>query len=347
LTLQVVSVGPGTLALRRLDAAPPVPGAPGAVTSQATAVRRDLTSALLSIGVTPDPGSLQAAQALVRFGIALTAENLADVRRGRASRLVRLPETVALAKSLALPQTPAILRALDTLLTARADASLMTITVPLRADTAGVAAHLQMAARAATESVEHKLLAGDIDGARTDLRSHLLRRALAGDADAEAAARHLEGQMLANAARATQGGADAGSILVAFVAATGPKSQYVEMHLTPDTTESADEEGAVGEENGARGAAATLHLPTARLGMVTARLHLTPDGRLSCRLGASGEDGMRRIERSVGHLTDALTAAGFDNPVARAQPLDADTPAVPLPPRATAARPLRALDLRA
>ncbi len=348
LSLQVLSVGPGSLVLRRLDVAE----ASGATTAlgQASAVRQGLAAALNALGVTPDERNMQAAQALVRFGITLTAENLSDVRRGVASRVVRLPETVALAKSLELAPSPAVLRALDTLLTARTDTSLLTITVPMRPDTAGIATHLQMAAQAATESVEHKLLRGDIDGARTDLRSHMLRRAMGGDADAEAAARHLEGQMLTNAARAGRPGGD-GSILVAFVAATGARSQYVEMHLKPRITEDEAKEDNE-EENGGSAdtspkAGATLHIPTSRLGMVTARLHLSADGRLSCRLAATDEEGTRRIERSVGNLTEALEQAGFVNPTAKAQAAETlPEPSAPPPPRAAATRPLRALDLR-
>ncbi len=262
--------------LSRIAPAPPVRPAPGAapgagapsaepaaaLLGQRAAVRRDLTAALAALGVPPDEGRLLAAQALVRFGIPLTAEDLADVRRGLASRAARQPETVALAKSLGLPPSPAILRALDTLLSARTDTSLLTITVPMRLagdvrpagdvrlagdvrpDTAAIAAHLQMTTRAATLSGEARLLTGDIDGARSDLRSHLLRRARDGDTDAETAARHLEGQMPANVARANEPGETDGPIFVAFTAATNGRAHPVEMQVE----RSADEQGDAGAE---------------------------------------------------------------------------------------------------
>jgi hypothetical protein len=312
---------------------------------QRAAVRRDLTAALVTLGVTLDEGNLLAAQALVRFGVPLTAENLGDVRRGLASHVVRQPETVALAKSLDLPLSPAILRALDTLLSARTGTSLLTITVPVRPDPGAIAAHLQMAARAATRSVENKLRTGDIDGARSDLRSYLLRRALAGDADAETAARHLEGQMLTNAARGSESGAENGGVLVAFVAATNGRAHPVEMHVQPGAAEDDEEPG---ELSAGKAVGATLHLPTAHLGVVTARLHLASDGRLSCRLSTSDEAASRRIERSIGHLNDALLRAGFPPPTVQAKHEEAaPEPPSGITPRARATRPLCALDLRA
>lgn len=344
LTLQVLSSSPGSLVLRRLDVGT-IGGGPDTV-SQMTAVRRDLAAALVSLGVTVDEGNLLAAQALIRFGMAVTAENLSDIRRGVASRAARLSETVALAKSLGLPTSPAILRALDTLLTAKTDPSLLTITVPLRADTASIGAHLQMASRAATRSVESRLLSGDIDGARSDLRSHLLRRAQAGDVDAEAAARHLEGQMLANAARANLPGAESGSLFLAFVAATGSRAHYVEMNIKPDAKEAAAGEAAAATPP-ETGVAATITMPTTHLGLVTARLFLGGDGRLACRLGTADAEGMRRIERSVGHLNEALVRAGFPAVAARAERVEGGGAAVTETPRAAATQPLRALDLRA
>jgi hypothetical protein len=386
LTLEVLAVptpGNGPVMLRRADgaapAAAPTPsagrGAGPDPASQRAAVRHDLALALAEIGVTADEHNLAAAQALIRFGIAVTGENLADVRRARAARLVRLPEAVALAKSLGLPaDSPAILRALDTLLGARADRSLLTVTVPLKPDTGAIAAHLRMAAEAATRSVEQKLLAGDIDAARADLRAHLLRAALGGgDPDAEAAARHLEGQMLVSASRASvgaepgsaapgPGGGDPAAVFVAFtVAAPGlpRRSHYVEMRVAP---EDADPDAEPGGGNG-DGVAATLRLPTAHLGTVTARLRVGADGRLRCRLSTPDAEGMRRIERSVGHLGDALERAGFPAAVARAERGGGAAPelaahgttaggdaAAPEPamlgPREAATRPLRALDLR-
>jgi len=321
-----------------------------------TAARQNLAVALLTLGVAVEEPNLLAAQALVRFGLPITLENLADVRRVTAARLVRLPETVALAKSLGLPVTsPAILRALDTLLSARTDTSLLTIAVSVRPNTEAMADHLQMAARASAQSVENKLLTGDLDGARGDLRSYLLRQSLDGDADAEAAARHLEGQMLVSAASSRNGDAASPSLLVAFVAATpGGRGQYVEMNLRPNVSDEEDESDNDDAEpgrqrDGARGTVASLHLPTANLGLVTARLFLDPSGRLNCRLAATDPKGAARIERGLVHLENAFVHAGFAEATARVtSPAAVSVPAPPVEaPRAQAAKPLRALDLRA
>src|SRR5438067_409106 len=91
----------GRTPVRRLDGV-------GAASGPDAAVRRDLAAALVSLGVTVDEGNLLAAQALVRFGVAVTAENLSDVRRGLATHAARRAETIALAKSLNLPLSPAI-----------------------------------------------------------------------------------------------------------------------------------------------------------------------------------------------------------------------------------------------
>ena len=322
-----------------------------------TAARQNLAVALLTLGVAVEEPNLLAAQALVRFGLPITLENLADVRRVTAARLVRLPETVALAKSLGLPVTsPAILRALDTLLSARTDTSLLTIAVSVRPNTEAMADHLQMAARASAQSVENKLLTGDLDGARGDLRSYLLRQSLDGDADCEAAARHLEGQMLVSAASSRNGdGGASPSLLVAFVAATpGGRGQYVEMNLRPNARDEEDEtsndDAEPGRQSGGtRGTAASLHLPTASLGLVTARLFLDPSGRLTCRLAANDPEGAARIKRGLVHLENAFAHAGFADATARvASPAAVSVPVPPVEaPRAQAAKPLRALDLRA
>ncbi len=338
----------------RVPAGSALAGAP-----PSTQARQNLAAALAALGVPVEEPNLLAAQALVRFGLPITLENLSDVRRVTATRMIRLPETVALAKSLGLPVTsPAILRALDTLLSARTDPSLLTIAVSVRPNTEAMADHLQMAARASAQSVENKLLTGDLDGARGDLRSYLLRQSLDGDADCEAAARHLEGQMLVSAAssRNGDGGAAASpSLLVAFVAATpGGRGQYVEMNLRPNVTdeenESDNDDAEPGRQHGGtRGTAASLHLPTANLGLVTARLFLDPSGRLTCRLAANDPKGAARIERGLVHLENAFTHAGFADATARVtSPAAISAPAPPVEAsRALAAKPLRALDLRA
>lgn len=365
LSLQVVTSAPGHLSLRRVDTSAEggggtLPSAAAAPSFTASAVRRDLAGALTQLGMVVDEPNLLAAQALIRFGVAVTGENLVDVRKSVATKTARLPETAALAKSLNLPFSPAVLRALDTLLGARSDTGLLSVTVPVRTivgegaqNADRIAAHLQMATEAATCSVENKLLKGDIDGARADLRAHLLRRAATGtDPDAESAARHLEGQMLVSAARTRSTGEDAtataGSVFVAFVAHAAPgRAHYVEMHVRPASGAGLDDElddsAATAAPAGA--AAALLRIPTVHLGTITARLHLSPGGQLSCQLSSPDPGATRRIERSVSHLEAALTQAGFVNAQARAVPPDVGN--AENTPRDDAHRPLRALDLRA
>ena len=344
LVLQVISAAPGApaLRLRYFGSASGVQDN----ASQMTAVRSSLASALADLGVTVDEGNLLSAQALVRFGVTVTGQNLGDVRRGIAQQWARQPETVALAKSLNLSLSPAILRALDTLFAARPDRLLMSIVVPLRADAQGIADQLQRAVRAATWSVENKLLTGNIDSARSDLRSYLLRMAAGGDASAEAVARHLEGQMLTNAARSHCAGEPEGAIFVAFVASSQGKTHPVEMRLRPDDSADGDEPEPHQPSSEGGGVGATLRIPTENLGQVTASLHLGADGQLSCRLAATDPDAAQRIERSLGSLTDALARAGFPAATARAEHVAPVSPKGGAEtPRTTATRPLRALDL--
>lgn len=337
LSLQVTSASPRSVTLRRLDTGA-VGGGPDSV-SQNALVRRDLAAALADLGVTVDENNLLAAQSLVRFGVAITDENLADVRRGLLSGNVSRAEAVALAKSLHLPLAPAILRALDTLLSGPSLSSPMTLALPPRPDREALAAQVGQAVRVATRSLENKLLRGDLEAARSDLRAHLLRAALGGDGEAEAAARHLEGQMLVSAA--SQRSDDAG-VFVAVSVLSGNRSFPVEMRLRPDEPEEDDESGKADPE--AVGATeATLRLPTTHLGVVTARLRLSTDGRIVCRLSTPDAGGLRQIEQSMGRLTAALTAAGFARPATYTDPGAADEIATP---GAVAARPLRALDLR-
>ena len=162
--------------------------------------------------------------------------------------------------------------------------------------------------------------------------------------------------MLVSAASSRNGdGGASPSLLVAFVAATpGGRGQYVEMNLRPNVSDEEDEsdndEAEPGRQHGGtRGTAASLHLPTAHLGLVTARLFLDPSGRLTCRLATSNPNGAARIERGLVHLENALAHAGFADATARvASPSAVSVPAPPVEaPRAQAAKPLRALDLRA
>lgn len=348
----------------RADEAAAATVAPAAPAPTATA-RQSLAAALVVLNVAPDEPNLLAAQALVRFGVPLTLGNLSDVRRLVASHFVRLPETVALAKSLGLSvSSPAVLRALDTLLAAPTDPSLLTIAVPVRANTDALADHLERAARVSARSVENKLLQGDFDAARSDLRTYLLRQAQAGDADAEGAVRHLEGQMLVSAAATNGAGPNTGggALLFAFVAATqSGRAHYVEMSLRANADETDDSDNHSGEPPSAAppldersgAASATLSLPTARLGLVTVRLHLDSAGRLRCQFATPDAAGQRRIENGLNRFEAALVRAGFAHPsVAAAVARPATAAPAPgddasLLPRAQAAQPLRALDLRA
>lgn len=337
LSLRVLSATPQSLVLRRLDA--DTTASPTDLGTQPTLVRRDLAAALGALGVVVDDDNLLGAQALVRFGVALTSENLGDLRRTRAVHTLRLPETAALAKSLGLPLSPAILRALETLLVAPDDKALMSITIPVRSPAAAIAPQIEMAARAVAQSVENKLLTGDIDGARSDLRAHLLGRAHAGDGNAERAALYLEGQMLVNAASVP---ADPQRpFYVAFVAAAAQQIHHVEMRFEADPAE--DDPGT--NANGAPSARATVRIPTAHLGVVTARLQLTAPGCLACDLLATSAPATQRIGQSMEQLTAALAKAGFAHATARAE--HRALPDLTATPQAAASQPLLALDVTA
>ena len=335
---------------RRVEFA--APGGGTATPGQRMAVWRDLAAALSELGVTVDENNLLAAKALVRFGVAVTGENLQDVRRGLASGDARLPETVALARSLGLPPSPAILRALDALLAGRADgagAPLALDAIPVDPDTpsAAVADRLETVARAVMRSVENRLLAGDQEGARSDLRAHLILSALGGDADAEASARHLEGQMLVSAGRAHRDGADA-PLFVAFTVASAGTAHQVEMQVRPDADDAvADSLSERGEGSTGAAAAATLRLPTAGLGLVTVRLLLDSVGRLSCHLSTPDAAAARRMADGAPRLEAALARAGFARPIARAEQAEVGDALADALPCAAAAQPLRALDVRA
>lgn len=299
-------------------AAPPL-----ALPTQAVAPDR-VRDALLGMGVAAADADIALAEALARAGLPLTAASLAEAHADLAHAPGASALSYVLAKSLALPTSPATLRALSAVLDAPGGPSRgalpeqvrMWLGLGVEAATGpeAQARHLREMMLLVGRSTENRVLAV-INGKESlpvaDLRTALLRLAVSsGDpalrAEADGLASLLEGQQLLNQASLT---AHAGRPQLPL---------YFALPLTFDGLPTVAEMRAWSPERQADIAdddaailRVTVRLTPPRLGRVQADLTGHADGRLICRLGAEKTSAARLLLRHSDALAGALGSAGW------------------------------------
>ena len=193
--------------------APPLLGAGGAATG-ATLSPAALRAALLELGLSAGTANMALAQSLAQMGLPLTAAMLAEAGGALARAPGASPSSFALAHSLNLEPTPAILRALSAVTEGipanRALPDEISAWLGLHLDMTETdpdtqSAHLHLMVNARAHSLENRLLSGTGGSPFHDARALLLRLAQnSGDRQtqrgADTLAAHMEGQQLVNAA---------------------------------------------------------------------------------------------------------------------------------------------------
>lgn len=284
-----------------------------------------LRTALLELGVATTPENLQLAQAFTQIGLQLTATTLSQAHVALAEAQSAAPLSYVLAKSLNLPTTPDILRALSTVTTgipARRALPLdvmewLGLAVHAGEDTETLAGQISLLINQRALSTERRLSQADISEADTlqDSRSMLLRLALsAGDkqirSGADTLASHIEGQQLINLAAHSSDTIDGpiGCYFALPLQLPGEQST-LEMNVwRRSESEDDSQEEADTEEPSWRTA---VRLATSRLGRIEAALAGTTYGSLTCRIGAEKSSTVRLLLRSREKLAGALATAGW------------------------------------
>lgn len=283
-----------------------------------------LRTALLSLGEAVSEANLSLAGALTHLGLPLSPAMLSEARIALARAPGADPSAFALAKSLGLPASPAILQALSTVTRGippgnALPAELMDwLSLAAHADMEpdALAAQLHLMTSQRLQSVESRLLA---ESPNAEIARHsrtLLLRLADGTADpqvksgADTLAAHLEGQQLVNQAAQHAGSSgQPAPVYIAIPLLLPGEQTMLEMNIHPWD---ADREGDALDD--APYLQATVRLATTRLGRVQATLVGTLSGSLTCRLGAERPATLRLLRRGEASLATALGAQGWTCP---------------------------------
>lgn len=303
-----------------------LPLTPSPMSEAGTMTPDRVRAALLEMGLAAADADVALASALVQAGLPLTAASLAEAH----GDLARAPGAAALsyvlAKTLALPASPEVLRALTAVLDAPTDRASrgampeqvrMWLGLGVEAGTApeAQARHLREMMLQIGRSTENRVLAVIEDRERlpvADLRTALLRLAhSSGDralrAEADGLASLLEGQQLLNQAALTAH-AEKPDLPLYFalpLAFDGLPTVAEARVWVPGrkTEEEADENDAI--------LRVTLRLTPPRLGRVQADLTGRIAGSLICRLGTEKTSSARLLGRHTDLLAEAFSRAGW------------------------------------
>lgn len=289
---------------------------------EATLTPAMLRATLLQIGVTASAENLLLAEAFAQLGLPLTPASFTEAHVSLAQAPGVSPMAYALAKSLSLPTTPDILRALSTVtdgIPARRALPLevterLALAVPTDKDAETMAAHLLLMLTQRASSTEQRLT--DAAQRQTapvpDTRALLLGLAQSATdkqvrLGADTLAAHIEGQQLINlTAQRDQTHQQPIPLYFALPLLLPGEQTMLEMSVRrPDTPSEEDRDS---EDAGWR---TTIRLATSRLGRVEAELIGAPLGGLTCRLAAEQPATARLLERSREKLAASLASAGW------------------------------------
>ena len=287
-----------------------------------------LRAALLELGLNASSDNMALAQSLAQLGLPLSTSMMGEANGALARAPGASPSSFALAKSLNLTPTPAILRALSTVTdgipAGRALPAEISEWLGLHLDAADLdteqlAAHLHLMVNARTHSLEQRLLTGTGGNPFHDARALLLRLAQNSrdrqtQAGADTLASHIEGQQLVNgAARHVDVHAP---LYVAMPMALPGETSMLELKLwTQD--EARDWEQEADDADALR---AVVRLATTKLGRVQIELTGTLAGQLTCCVGAEKPAAVRLLTRHREQLASSLCALGWPTCVISCQP---------------------------
>jgi len=283
--------------------------------------------ALLGMGMAAGDADVALAGALAQAGLPLTSASLAEAHADLARALGASPTSYVLARTLALPTSPAALWALTAVLDAPGsppgqgalpEQVRMWLGLGVEAGAApeALARRLREMMLSAGRSTENRVLAV-IDGRESlpvaDLRTALLRLALSsGDqvlrGAADGLASLLEGQQLLNQASLTaHAGRPQPPLYFALPLFFDGLPTVAEMRVCPPErrADDPDDDAAILQ--------VTVRLTPPRLGRVQADLTGLPGGRLVCRLGAEKASAARLLLRHADALAGALGPAGWSS----------------------------------
>lgn len=281
-----------------------------------------LRTALLELEVAVSAENMRLAEAFTQIGLPLTAATLSQAHIALAESEGATPLSYALAKSLNLPATPDILRALSAVATGIQARRALPIDImewlglAIRADedSETLAGQISLSVNQRALSTERRLGEAIGDDADTvqDTRSMLLRLALAaGDKQirtgADTLASHIEGQQLINLAAHDSNSSDRqiGYYFALPLLLPGEQST-LELNIWRREQPPSDD-----EDDDAPSWRTAVRLATSRLGRIEAALGGTSFGALTCRIGAEKSSTVRLLLRSREKLARALTAAGW------------------------------------
>jgi hypothetical protein len=271
--------------------------APGEAPPLRPASDADILAAIVKVGVAPSRENLQAAKALLRFGLELTESNL-RLTLGESAN------ARALALSLGLPITNGVVDALAELVSetpiSEIAAESEIETPPPTPGTPEAASELRSLLTRLLGPLEKAIAQGRTDELRSDPRSRLLAEVRAEDSPESALARNIEGMGVFNATR--WGDAAEQVLYFQIPIRWGESTKTLELRVSRET-ESADPDAD--SSIGFR-----LSVETERLGVLLVSGQIA--GReVRCAFETESEQAASAIARAQPDLQKTLEVAGF------------------------------------
>jgi hypothetical protein len=300
-------------------ATPAASNAPGAALSPET-----LASALMGLGLAADKENLALADLFARLGVPLTESNLTQARVLLSRYAGTPPTALALAKTIDMEPSAAVLRALSSVIQGLPEGQslppevvrLLGMAVDSGQIRDSLAAQLKSIIGRLGQSTEFQILQITEEGAGAlgeDLRSALLNlvqmteaRSIRIAADSHAA--FIEGQQLLNQIALLRFDPPV-PLYFAFGAFFGQaEPSMVELQVW-----SHDEKSAPSEDDDDKPYMQTIvRVAPPRLGMIETKLIGTRAGSLRCELAAEKPATYRLLRREAGDLAQGLSEIGWD-----------------------------------
>ena len=294
---------------------------PGPSKTETTLTPPSLRNALIEIGATSTEENLALAEAFAKLGVPLTEENLSEGRSVLAREPGLSPVAYALAKTLELPRTPAVLKALAAVVqgwqTGKALPDevmrLLSLAPDAALDSTELASQIARVFNRLGQSTESRLTRGNTSQEilLKDVRASLMRLAEASDdahlrAAADSHAALIEGQQLLNQVSLAKFDPPV-ALYFAFPLQFGTQTLAAEVQVWNRD----DREPPESEKETTTYLRATVRVAPPRLGRVEVRLLGTWAGVLSCVLCAEKPSSYRLMRREAENLIDGLGKLGW------------------------------------
>jgi len=296
---------------------------------------------LSDLGAPTDEETVSLVEYLSRAGVPITLSSVSAARSDMASSPEASHAGIALATSLEIPRTPTILNAISKV--AEGFPAPDTVPTDIRKRLTAVVDPDEDANETGSEissmigrlslTAERRIATREavVDDPRIDLLSMPVPPDIEGISDAEALARHIEGQQLLNTIKplSTEATSD---IYFAFYVEFEGDDECASVEIKVARDERAKRQGQDNSEQCAENTPpenvvhSTIRIALPSLGVIEAEISADNQNSLECRLRAEERSTVRLLRRRAPDLTKSLTSSGWNVQLVDVAPLAPPTP---------------------